>query len=234
MKRLTIIAIIIAAATAPACTRASRADYGSGKEPAMGTTDTTGDPNETPASAVAASPVTGAEQVSAVVEKLRGKRVALVVNYTAMVGKTHLADTLRAMGVNILKIMSPEHGFRGNATAGEHVNDGFDTRTGLPVVSLYGKGRKPTPEQLADVDIVVFDIQDVGVRFFTYVGTLHYVMEACAENNKKVVVLDRPNQNASYIDGPMMQKEFQTFIGMHPVPVVHGMTVGEYAGMING
>lgn len=130
--------------------------------------------------------------------------------------------------------MSPEHGFRGTATAGEHVKDGFDTKTGLPVVSLYGQNRKPTPEQLKDVDIVIFDIQDVGVRFFTYVGTLHYVMEACAENGKKLIVLDRPNPNAGYIDGPVLLPEFKSFIGMHPVPVVHGLTVGEYAQMING
>ena len=177
---------------------------------------------------------TGADQINLILPILQGKNIALVVNYTAVVGKTHLADTLKDYGVTIKKIMSPEHGFRGTATAGEHVKDGFDTKTGLPVVSLYGNNRKPTPEQLKDVDVVVFDIQDVGVRFFTYVGTLHYVMEACAENNKKLIVLDRPNPNASYIDGPVLLPEFKSFIGMHPVPVVHGMTIGEYAQMING
>lgn len=178
--------------------------------------------------------LTGAAQLDVLLPKLQGKRVALVVNYTATVGKTHLADTLKSRGVNIAKIMSPEHGFRGNAAAGEHVQDGVDTKTGLPVVSLYGNNRKPTAEQLADVDLVIFDIQDVGVRFFTYVGTLHYLMEACAENGKKVIVLDRPNPNASYIDGPVLSMEFKSFIGMHPVPVVHGLTVGEYAQVING
>lgn len=178
--------------------------------------------------------LTGAQQLDVLLPKLRDKRVALVVNYTATVGKRHLADTLRSYGVSIKKIMSPEHGFRGTATAGEHVKDGFDSRTGLPVVSLYGKDRKPTAAQLSDVDIVIFDIQDVGVRFFTYVGTLHYVMEACAENGKKLIVLDRPNPNAGYIDGPVLMPEFKSFIGMHPVPVVHGMTIGEYAQMING
>ncbi|MBL0742650.1 exo-beta-N-acetylmuramidase NamZ family protein [Chryseolinea lacunae] len=178
--------------------------------------------------------VTGAQQLDVLVPKLAGKRVALVVNYTAMVGKTHLADTLKTLGVNIKKIMSPEHGFRGNAAAGEHVKDGVDPKTGLAVVSLYGNNRKPTPEQLADVDVVVFDIQDVGIRFFTYVGTLHYLMEACAENNKKVIVLDRPNPNASYIDGPVLLMEYKSFIGMHPVPIVHGLTTGEYARVING
>lgn len=190
--------------------------------------------NKTITPAQPAQVVTGAEQLDILLSELKGKKIALVVNYTATVGKTHLADTLKSLGLTIKKIMSPEHGFRGNAAAGEHVKDGIDTRTGLPVVSLYGKDRKPTAAQLADVDVVVFDIQDVGVRFFTYVGTLHYVMEACAENGKKVFVLDRPNPNGSYIDGPIMQAEFKSFIGMHPVPVVHGLTVGEYAQMING
>ena len=177
---------------------------------------------------------TGADQIDLLLPKIQGKQVALVVNYTAVVGQTHLADTLKSYGVRIKKIMSPEHGFRGTATAGEHVKDGFDSKTGLPVVSLYGKNSKPTPEQLKDVDIVIFDIQDIGVRFFTYVGTLHYVMEACAENGKKLIVLDRPNPNAGYIDGPVLLPEFKSFIGMHPVPVVHGLTIGEYAQMING
>ncbi|MDH4295974.1 MAG: DUF1343 domain-containing protein, partial [Cyclobacteriaceae bacterium] len=136
--------------------------------------------------------------------------------------------------IHIRKILSPEHGFRGTATAGEHVKDGFDSKTGLPVVSLYGENRKPTPAQLKDIDVVIFDIQDVGVRFFTYIGTLHYVMEACAENGKKLIVLDRPNPNAGYIDGPVLLPEFKSFIGMHPVPVVHGLTIGEFAQMING
>jgi len=179
-------------------------------------------------------PVTGADQIDLLLPKIKGKNIALVVNYTAVVRKTHLADTLKTYGIAIKKIMSPEHGFRGTATAGEHVKDGFDTKTGLPVVSLYGQNRKPTAEQLQDVDIVIFDIQDVGIRFFTYVGTLHYVMEACAENGKKLIVLDRPNPNAGYIDGPVLLPEFKSFIGMHPVPVVHGLTVGEYAQMING
>ncbi|MGC3943323.1 MAG: DUF1343 domain-containing protein [Chryseolinea sp.] len=240
MKRFTIIAVLFVFAVTSGCTSVPKGNHPSTTTPVATAPDAVVKSDEAnrdtrPSPEVTSvAPVTGAGQVATVVNKLKGKRVALVVNYTAMVGKTHLADTLRAMGVNILKIMSPEHGFRGNATAGEHVSDGFDTKTGLPVVSLYGKGRKPTPEQLADIDVVVFDIQDVGVRFFTYVGTLHYVMEACAENNKQVIVLDRPNPNASYIDGPMMHKEFETFIGMHPVPVVHGLTVGEYAGMING
>jgi uncharacterized protein YbbC (DUF1343 family) len=176
----------------------------------------------------------GAEQLDILLPKIKDKKVALVVNYTAMVGKTHLADTLLSKGVQIKKILGPEHGFRGNAAAGEYVKDGVDTKSGLPLVSLYGNNRKPTAQQLADIDVVVYDIQDVGVRFFTYISTLHYVMEACAENGKKLIVLDRPNPNASYIDGPVLLPAHKSFIGMHPVPVVHGMTVGEFAQMING
>jgi uncharacterized protein YbbC (DUF1343 family) len=180
------------------------------------------------------APVVGAAQLDLLLPKLKDKNVGLVVNYTATVGQTHLADTLKSSGVNIKKIMAPEHGFRGNAANGEHVKDGVDTKTGLPVVSLYGNNRKPTVGKLSDVDIVIYDIQDVGVRFFTYIGTLQYVMEACAENGKKLIVLDRPNPNGSYIDGPVLLPKHKSFIGMHPVPVVHGMTVGEFAQMING
>ncbi len=177
---------------------------------------------------------TGADQIDVLKAMVGTKRVGLVVNYTALVGNTHLADTLRSVGIQVKKILAPEHGFRGTAAAGEYVKDGIDSKTGLPVVSLYGNDRKPKPEHLADIDVIVYDIQDVGVRFFTYIGTLHYVMEACAENNKEIIVLDRPNPNASYIDGPVLKMEFKSFIGMHPVPVVHGMSVGEFARMING
>jgi len=180
------------------------------------------------------SVLVGASRMDLLLPKIKNLNVALVVNYTATVGSTHLADTLKAAGVNIKKIMAPEHGFRGNAANGEHVKDGFDTKTNLPVVSLYGNNRKPTAQQLSDVDVVIYDIQDVGVRFFTYVGTLHYVMEACAENGKKLIVLDRPNPNSGYIDGPVLSIDNKSFVGMHPVPVVHNMTVGEFAQMING
>jgi len=178
--------------------------------------------------------ILGDEQIPELVRKVKGQRVALLVNHTALVGKTHLADTLLALQVNLVKIFSPEHGFRGIADAGEHVADGKDTRTGLPIVSLYGNNRKPTAQQLQDVDVVVFDIQDVGVRYYTYVGSMHYMMEACAEQKKKFLILDRPNPNGSYVDGPVLKPEFKSFIGMHTVPVVHGMTEGEYAQMING
>lgn len=175
----------------------------------------------------------GAEQFDKYLPLLRDKRVALVVNHTSMVGKTHLADTLKALGINLTKIFAPEHGFRGTADPGEHVDDGVDRKLGLPVVSLYGDNRKPKEEQLVDTDILIFDIQDVGTRFYTYISTLHYVMEACAENNKTLIVLDRPNPN-SFVDGPILDTAFRSFVGMHPIPVVHGLTVGELAQMVNG
>ena len=137
-------------------------------------------------------------------------------------------------GVDVIKVFAPEHGFRGKADAGELVKDGIDTKTGVPIVSLYGKNKKPSAEQLKDLDIVVFDIQDVGARFYTYISSLHYVMEACAESNIPVLILDRPNPNGHYIDGPILELEHKSFVGMHPIPVVHGMTIGEYAKMING
>ena len=178
--------------------------------------------------------VVGADQMDILLPKLMNKSIALVVNHTSLVGETHLADTLMSSGVTIRKVFAPEHGFRGAAADGEKINDATDSKTGLAIVSLYGANRKPTPEQLADVDIVVFDIQDVGTRFYTYISTMHYVMEACAEQGKKMIILDRPNPNGSYIDGPIRVPELKTFVGMHPIPIVHGLTVGELAGMING
>ena len=160
--------------------------------------------------------------------------MAVVTNQTGRIGTTHLVDSLLALKVNVVKVLAPEHGFRGDADAGEHVKDGRDARTGLPLISLYGDNKKPKPEQLNDVDVLVFDIQDVGVRFYTYISTLHYVMEAAAEQHKQLVVLDRPNPNGFYVDGPVLEPANSSFVGMHPVPLVHGMTMGEYAGMING
>lgn len=176
----------------------------------------------------------GADQLDVLLPKLSGKRVALVVNNTSRLGKTHLVDTLKTHSVNVIKIFAPEHGFRGNAADGEHVSDSLDQKTGALIISLYGKNRKPTSKQLSNVDVIIFDIQDVGARFYTYISTMHYVMEACAENEKNLIILDRPNPNGSYIDGPVLQKEFKSFIGMHPIPIVHGLTVGELAQMING
>ncbi|MCF6351557.1 MAG: DUF1343 domain-containing protein [Cyclobacteriaceae bacterium] len=178
--------------------------------------------------------VVGAAQFNNYLSLLKNKNIALVVNQTSMVSNTHLVDTLLAQGVSIKKIFAPEHGFRGNADAGEHVENGIDVKTQLPIISLYGKHRKPTKEDLSNIDIVVFDIQDVGVRFYTYISTMHYVMEACAEQNKKFIILDRPNPNGQYIAGPVLDLAFQSFVGMHPIPIVHGLTVGELAQMING
>lgn len=176
----------------------------------------------------------GAEQFEKYLPLLKGRKVGVVANQTSIVANTHLVDTLLSQKVKIKKIYSPEHGFRGVADAGETVNSNKDLKTSLPVVSLYGKHKKPTPEDFKGIDIVLFDLQDVGVRFYTYISTLHYVMEACAENNKKLIVLDRPNPNGFYIDGPMLEEEQKSFVGMHKVPVVYGMTIGEYAQMING
>lgn len=177
---------------------------------------------------------TGAERTEAYLPLLRGKRVAVVTNQTGMIGRTHLVDSLLALQVDVVKVFAPEHGFRGTADAGEMVADQRDQRTGLPLVSLYGKNKKPAPGQLADVDVLLFDIQDVGVRFYTYTSTLHYVMEAAAEQGKHLVVLDRPDPNGFYVDGPVLDTAYRSFVGMHPVPLVHGMTIGEYARMING
>ncbi|GJH41784.1 hypothetical protein RCZ04_23340 [Capnocytophaga sp. HP1101] len=183
--------------------------------------------------------VEGANRMYLYIKDLRDKNIAIVTNQTGIV-KTekgiyvHLVDTLLKKKVSISKVFAPEHGFRGEADAGEVVKDGKDTKTGLSIVSLYGKNKKPTAEQLKGVDLVLFDLQDVGVRFYTYISTLHYVMEACAEQRIPVIVLDRPNPNAHYIDGAVLQPAFKSFIGMHPVPIVYGMTIGEYAQMING
>lgn len=176
----------------------------------------------------------GAGQLDLLLPKLKGKNVGLVVNHTSMIGKTHLTDTLLALGVSVKKVFAPEHGFRGAAADGEKINDGTDAKTGLPIISLYGTNKKPAPEQIADLDVLIFDIQDVGTRFYTYISTLHYVMEAGAENGKKVIVLDRPNPNGNYVDGPILEPALKSFVGMHPIPIVHGLTVGELAGMING
>lgn len=179
--------------------------------------------------------VLGAARLEAYLPELqKAKGVGLVVNPTSVIGATHLVDTLLSAGVAVRQIFAPEHGFRGTADAGETVTDGRDSQTGLPIISLYGDNKKPKPAQLEGLDVVVFDIQDVGVRFYTYISTLHYVMEACAEQGIKVLVLDRPNPNGHYVDGPILDPEFKSFVGMHRVPVVHGMTVGEYAKMVNG
>ena len=205
--------------------------------------------------------IVGANQTRAYLSLLKGKRVGIVANQTSVIFKkeklqvidvdpetneqslrcivkkntmTHLVDSLISLNIDIKKVFSPEHGFRGRVDAGELVKDGIDTKTNLPLVSLYGKNKKPTKEQLEGLDIVVFDIQDVGVRFYTYISTLHYIMEACSEQGIPVLILDRPNPNGHYIDGPTLEIKNKSFLGMHPIPLVHGMTIGEYAQMING
>ncbi|RXR21388.1 DUF1343 domain-containing protein [Flavobacterium amnicola] len=178
---------------------------------------------------------TGADNYEAYLPLLRDKNVGIVTNQTGILtNKTHLVDFLLEKKVNLQKIYAPEHGFRGTADAGELIKDGKDTKTRLPIVSLYGNNKKPKPEQLAGIDLMIFDLQDVGARFYTYISSLHYVMEACAENNIKLMVLDRPNPNGGIVDGPILEKEFTSFVGMHQIPILHGMTIGEYAKMING
>ncbi|MEN9875851.1 MAG: hypothetical protein RLZZ529_848 [Bacteroidota bacterium] len=178
---------------------------------------------------------TGAENIESYLPMLKDKRVGIVTNQTGIISKEkHLVDYLLEQNINLQKIYAPEHGFRGTADAGELIVDGKDTKTNLPIISLYGNNKKPKPEQLEGIDILVFDLQDVGARFYTYISSLHYVMEACAENNIPLLVLDRPNPNGTIIDGPILEKEHKSFVGMHEIPVLHGMTIGEYAKMING
>ncbi|MDB5159070.1 MAG: hypothetical protein JWR50_3777 [Mucilaginibacter sp.] len=180
--------------------------------------------------------ITGADQTGLYVNYLKGKNIAMVVNQTSIIGtqKTPSVDSLLKLGVNIKKIFGPEHGFRGNASNGATVDDAVDAQTGLPVISLYGKHFKPTPADLNSINLVIFDIQDVGARFYTYISTLHYVMEACAENNIELMIFDRPNPNGTIIDGPILDTNYRSFVGMHPIPISHGMTIAEYAQMING
>ncbi|MFD2824136.1 exo-beta-N-acetylmuramidase NamZ domain-containing protein [Lacinutrix iliipiscaria] len=183
--------------------------------------------------------VIGANRTEIYLPLLNEKRVGIVANQTSVIFKAenkyvHLVDSLLALKVDVKKVFAPEHGFRGKADAGEFINDSIDKQTGLPIVSFYGKNKKPSKAQLEGLDVLIFDIQDVGVRFYTYISSLHYIMEACAEQNISLIILDRPNPNGHYIDGPILEPEHKSFIGMHPIPVVHGMTIGEFAQMING
>lgn len=180
------------------------------------------------------APQVGAEQLSEYLPILAGKRVGIIANQTSFVGNCHLVDTLLSLDINVVKVFGPEHGFRGNHADGAHISNEKDKKTGLPVISLYGNNKKPTQEQLKDVDILVFDIQDVGCRFYTFISTMTYGMEAAAEKGIPFLVLDRPNPNGFYVDGPVLEKGFESFVGMHQIPIVHGMTVGEYAKMVNG
>ncbi|MDQ2771231.1 MAG: DUF1343 domain-containing protein [Bacteroidota bacterium] len=213
--------------------------------PACGTSRPAAGPVSAPPASVPAPPtqtappavtrvVVGAERLAEYLPQLRGQRVGLVINQTSRVGQAYLVDTLRALGVNVTAIFAPEHGFRGEAADGATIADGRDARSGVPVRSVYGKTKKPTPEMLTDVDVLVFDIQDVGARFYTFISTLHYVMEAAAELNKAVLVLDRPNPNGDLVDGPILEPAHRSFVGLDPLPIAHGLTVGELAKMMNG
>ena len=178
---------------------------------------------------------TGADNFEKYIPLLKGKKVGIVTNQTGILSnKTHLVDFLLEKKIRIQTIFAPEHGFRGTADAGEHVVDGKDSKTGISIISLYGDNKKPKPAQLVGIDVMVFDLQDVGARFYTYISSLHYVMEACAENGIPLIILDRPNPNGAIVDGPLLEKEFSSFVGMHPIPLLHGMTIGEYGKMING
>ena len=178
--------------------------------------------------------ITGAERIKDYIGLIKGQNVAIIANQTSMVGKTHLVDTLISLGVNVKCIFAPEHGFRHLADAGDPISNGTDPKTGLPIISLYGKQNKPTSDNLAGINFVIYDIQDVGTRFYTYISTLHYVLESCAENKIKCLVLDRPNPNGFYYDGNISDTLHRSFVSMDPIPVVHGLTVGEYAMMANG
>lgn len=178
--------------------------------------------------------VLGAERIDKILETIDNKNIAIVGNQTSVVNQVHLVDTLISLNQKIISVFSPEHGFRGVEDAGAKVDNEIDKKTGLPIISLYGKNKKPTSEQLRGIDIIIFDIQDVGARFYTYISTLHYILEACSEKNIKVVILDRPNPNGHYVDGPILEEKYKSFVGMHQIPIVHGMTIGEYATMIVG
>ncbi|MBP6385558.1 MAG: DUF1343 domain-containing protein [Pseudarcicella sp.] len=178
--------------------------------------------------------IVGAAQTNSYLHLLTNKKIGLIVNHTSMIGSVHLVDSLLKLGIDIQTIFAPEHGFRGTSDAGEHIKNGIDTKSNLPIISLYGKNKKPTKAQLENLDLLIFDIQDVGARFYTYSSTLHYVMEACAENKKEILVLDRPNPNGDCVDGPVLDKKQASFVGLNPIPILHGCTLGELAQMING
>ncbi len=178
--------------------------------------------------------ITGADQTSKYLPLLKGKRVAILANPTTIIGKVHLVDSLQKLGINIVKVFGPEHGFRGNASAGDKVADEVDKQTGIPIISLYGGKNKPSKADLADVDIMVYDLQDVGCRFYTNINALARLMDACYENNKELLILDRPNPNGYFVDGPILDMKYKSGIGMFPIPISHGLTIGEFAQMVNG
>lgn len=202
------------------------------KAPAITESDSLRGGNAT--TATAKLPVTGADQVSEYLDYLKGKKIGILVNQTSIIGKTPIVDSLVALGVNIVMIFGPEHGFRGTASNGDKVSDSVDPKTGIPAISLYGKQKKPSKEQMAGIDLMIFDIQDVGARFYTYINTLGHVMEACAETNREMLILDRPNPNGFLVDGPILEDHLHSGIGMYKIPISHGLTIAEFAQMING
>ena len=222
-----VLCLMLAMACSPAAPSVQNAT-------ASGVLPASPDASQTADASTALPVLPGASQTAAYLPLLQDKRIGFVANHTSLIDGRHAVDSLLQCGVNIRRIFSPEHGFRGTADAGETVSGGTDAATGLQIVSLYGNHKKPTPDEIYDIDLMIFDLQDVGARFYTYISTLHYVMEACAENNVPLVVLDRPNPNGQYIDGPVLEPALASFVGMHPVPIVYGMTIGEYARMING
>lgn len=217
-----LIAIVFTSCTQPKITQQTNTESAKGRA----------DIAESPARAEFIKP--GAERTKLYFNRLNELKVGVVANQTSLIHHVHLVDSLLSSGIQVVKVYTPEHGFRGNADAGELVNNQVDAKTGLQLVSLYGDHRKPTPDDLSGIDIMVFDLQDVGARFYTYISTLTLVMEACAEQGIPLLVLDRPNPNGFFIDGPVLESQYQSFVGMHPVPVVHGMTMAEYARMVNG
>ena len=227
--KMTLVLLLALLLALPACGTIRPATSAAGP-PA--TTAPAAPPTQTAPPAVARI-VVGAERLAQYLPRLQGQRVGLVINQTSRVGNAYLVDTLRARGVNVTAIFAPEHGFRGEAADGATITDGRDARSGVPVRSVYGKTKKPTPEMLADVDVLVFDIQDVGARFYTFISTLHYVMEAAAEQHKSVLVLDRPNPNGDLVDGPILEPAHKSFVGLDPLPIAHGLTVGELAQLMN-
>ncbi|GGK56939.1 exo-beta-N-acetylmuramidase NamZ domain-containing protein [Rufibacter glacialis] len=230
-----LLRTVVLCATLASCQQTASVPASSASLPTSSTsTASTNNSSGTSSAPQEATLLTGAQQTELYLPYLQGKRVGLVVNQTSTIGKTHLVDTLLSRGVKISVIFAPEHGFRGDADAGAHISNSKDPKTGLPILSLYGKNKKPSPEQLKDVDVVLFDIQDVGVRFYTYSSTMHYVMEALAEQNKPMLLLDRPNPIGYLIDGPVLKPAFKSFVGMNTIPISHGLTLGEYALMING
>ncbi|WP_221394068.1 exo-beta-N-acetylmuramidase NamZ domain-containing protein [Dyadobacter sp. NIV53] len=229
MKKYLIVSCLLASFS---LLNSNCASSSSGKNPSVGYADSLNIGTKT--NYADKKLITGADQVTEYLGYLKGKKVGILINQTSIIGNTPIVDSLVALGVNIVRIFGPEHGFRGTASNGDKVGDSVDPKTGISAISLYGKQKKPTKEQMADLDLMIFDLQDVGTRFYTYINTLGHVMEACAENNKEMLILDRPNPNGFLIDGPILEDHLHSGIGMYKIPISHGLTIAEFAQMING